>query len=144
MSKRVCGLAVEDKRLPATEASSSVRCQSKECGELLGAAATDTTARPGAAGGRGGRWGEGVIADSAPFFRRRATPSAAAGISALLLSGAATDKETQALAGLWWGCRLPVGASSTRLGAQRADRPSNTFRPRNLASCRTAWKESPF
>ena len=139
MSKGVCGLAEEDKRLPATEASSNVRCQSRECGELPGAAATDTTVRPGAAGGRGERWGGGVAADGAPFFRRRATASAAAGISALLLSGATTDKEAVAVAE--W---LPAGASSTRLGAQRADRPSNTFSPRNLASSRTAWKESPF
>jgi hypothetical protein len=92
-------LVVEDKRLPATEESSNVRFQSREFGEALRVAATDTTARPEAAGGRGGCWGEGAhVADSAPFFRRRATPSAAAGISALLLSGWATDKETQAVA----------------------------------------------
>ncbi len=113
---------MEDKRLPATEASSNVRCQSRESGEALGAAATDTTARPEAAGGRGGCWGEGArVDDSAPFFRRRATPSAAAGISALLLSGWATDKETQAVAECQWGWGVsPLDASGTRSGAQRA------------------------
>jgi len=111
---------VEDKRLPATEASSNVRCQSRERGEALGAAATDTTARPEAAGGRGGCWGEGAhVDDSAPFFRRRATPSAAAGISALLLSGWATDKETVAECQWGWGVSS-LGGSGTRSGAQRA------------------------
>ncbi len=107
MSKRVCGFTVERKRLPATEASSSVRCQCRECGELLWAAVTDTTARPAAAGrGRRGRrdYDGEHVAESAPFLRRRAMPSAAAGISALLLSGAATDKETETLAVL--SCRL--------------------------------------
>ena len=51
----------------------------------------------------------------------------------LLLSGAATDNETEV-----------AEAEAVVAALQRVGRPSNTFRPLNFDSCITAWKESPF